>query len=787
MRRLFADRGVVLIVLVLVAVRASAQKTTLPPPVVPEGFGVNIHFTRAESAELDLLRDGGSKFVRMDFAWGGVERAKGVYTFENYDRLVADMSGRGIRCLFILDYGNRLYDGGVAPHSDEGRQAFANFAAAAAERYAGKGILWEIWNEPNHPNFWKPKPDPESYAKLVKATVPAIRAADPDAFVCGPASSEFAWEYQEALGKLGVFSLFDAVSVHPYRQGVPETAGADYLRLRALLHRYVPGRTIPILSGEWGYSTAWRNFDDETQADYLVRQRLVNLASGVPLSIWYDWRDDGLDPREAEHHFGTVFRDFRPKPSYVAGTVLADTLRGYEYVRRIPMPGENDWVLVFRKPRKPIRNEVGQPLDTAIAFWTTDAPRGIDLRFDQATLVTRDGGRREIQPHPYPSHNTITVPFSRSPQYLLLAPSAHARQYSAWGIASPAAVVAPDGTACVEVETMNPFPFPHRGRFDVVVDEQVVGSLNIFEHGNERVRHSIPVRYPRRDRATVPARVEFDGPTHAVSKLPGRVDLIVAEPLMFEVLPRASDVVPMLVRNPSGRPAKVRLVVSVASDDVETPAELDANPSETVVMVKLPPDTRDVPPTLKVLGETGTVIARSSSPDYGPLPLLVDIANHKVPLDGARDVAGAAKVSLVTVDSPPVPGLTKAIQLDYQFADGWKFLAWQPSNHLVGLTGKPKALSFWLHGDGSRNLLRLRFRDAGGQTFQPTHGPIDWTGWRWVSIPLTSEPGTSHWGGANDGLIQHPIRLENPIVIDNAKQRVDKPLRVLATGFTLRY
>ena len=49
------------------------------------------------------------------------------------------------------------------------------------------------------------------------------------------------------------------------------------------------------------------------------------------MSIWYDWHDDGRDPKEAEHHFGTVHNDlyrkgrepvYDPKPSYLAARAL---------------------------------------------------------------------------------------------------------------------------------------------------------------------------------------------------------------------------------------------------------------------------------------------------------------------------------------------------------------------------------------------------------------------------------------------------------------------------------
>lgn len=42
----------------------------------------------------------------------------------------------------------------------------------------------------------------------------------------------------------------------------------------------------------------------------------------VPLSIWYDWHDDGQDPKEKEHNFGTVTWDYQPKPAYLAAQTL---------------------------------------------------------------------------------------------------------------------------------------------------------------------------------------------------------------------------------------------------------------------------------------------------------------------------------------------------------------------------------------------------------------------------------------------------------------------------------
>src|SRR2546429_4317411 len=81
-------------------------------PVIPNGFGVNIHFTDPQPGEMKMLAESGVRWVRMDFKWELTESAKGRYDFAPYDRLMSALAPSGLRALFILDYGNPLYDDG---------------------------------------------------------------------------------------------------------------------------------------------------------------------------------------------------------------------------------------------------------------------------------------------------------------------------------------------------------------------------------------------------------------------------------------------------------------------------------------------------------------------------------------------------------------------------------------------------------------------------------------------------------------------------------------------------
>jgi hypothetical protein len=61
-----------------------------------------------------MLSHTGWNYIRTDLLWESIETKKGIYDFSAYDVLVADLVKRNIKALFILDYGNILYDGGLS-------------------------------------------------------------------------------------------------------------------------------------------------------------------------------------------------------------------------------------------------------------------------------------------------------------------------------------------------------------------------------------------------------------------------------------------------------------------------------------------------------------------------------------------------------------------------------------------------------------------------------------------------------------------------------------------------
>jgi hypothetical protein len=322
----------------------AAPAQPLPPLTPAEGIGVNFHTTEPGPGELAMIKADGFHWVREDLFWAATEKVKGRYDFSAYDRLLTMLDAQHLRVVFVLDYGNPLYadPGDKQPFvsrvgTEEFREAFAAWAAAAVSHFAGRGCIWEMWNEPNYKIFWAPAPDVSQYIALASAADAAIHRVAPAEPIMGPASSTIAFDFIERCCQAGLLNDWAAVSVHPYRKTDPATVIADYARLREIIAKYAPpGRTIPIVCSEWGYSTAWKGIDEAKQAAYLRGAFKVNIAAGIPLTIWYDWRDDGVNPTDPECHFGLVHRTYHPgrdpiydtKPAYAAAKAATAEIAG---------------------------------------------------------------------------------------------------------------------------------------------------------------------------------------------------------------------------------------------------------------------------------------------------------------------------------------------------------------------------------------------------------------------------------------------------------------------------
>lgn len=284
----------------------------------------------------------GVKWARCQTGWGRTEKERGVYDFAWLDRVVNRLLDLGIQPWFNLGYGNRLYTP-EAPHfsavgwapvfQPAALEAWKRYVAALGERFRGRVRHVEIWNEPNIPQYWQPSPPNASeYVRLVRETAPVLRRTMPDVTLIGGAVAGLGenFDYIDQMLEAGLGALVDRLSYHPYRAR-PEANYADEIRvLRGLLSHH--GAKLPLWQGENGAPSepngfgALRdlNWTEETQAKWLLRRLLTDLALEIDLTSYFLIVDlanyvaaKGLDGRT---NFKGVLRasDYRPKKSFYA-------------------------------------------------------------------------------------------------------------------------------------------------------------------------------------------------------------------------------------------------------------------------------------------------------------------------------------------------------------------------------------------------------------------------------------------------------------------------------------
>ncbi|MDR2117333.1 MAG: glycoside hydrolase family 5 protein [Planctomycetaceae bacterium] len=735
------------------------QKPELSSGIIPDGFGYNIHFIDAQTGEMEMLADAGATVIRTDFSWSGLERERGVYDFSGHDRLTASMEKQNIRPMYVLSYRNRLYDQGFSPYTPEGRAAFVRWVTAAVTHFKGRRILWEMYNEPNLKRFWTPKPDVEKFAQLALEVGQAIRSVAPNEIYVGPATSGIDFSFLESCFKAGLLEYWDAVTVHPYRPAIPETVLTDYARLRYLIDQYAPsGKFIPIIAGEWGYSSGWPTFDNDIQGKLLARQWLVNLAADIPVIIWYDWNDDGKNPFDPEDHFGIVHHDYRsgqipvydPKPAFHAAQTFFETFRGFRFNKRLETGNPHEYVFLFD------RDEDEQ---IKIAVWTTSPVTktitipSVSGKFQTISYLGKP------QPDLIAEQKGLTLSISDEPVYLTPVLTEE-QQKDFW-------------TKIARLESLPQY----------VYGSGVPLKNHEKNHEKDREQNAVTVKpfEPKRFLKQTPM---IYSATVYDQKIVQKTEVEAVMPISIGLpFPDQNDLV-VKVGNPGGDifDAKISIdnIDGLELTETVRPLTLKSGESETIIrfpMKSAPADKYRF--SVSLLTDTETTL-------IFPCRTMKRLDDFSL-----RDTESLKTVwSIRSEGDPRVISEQKAeiengvVKITYKSDEGWKSVKLALNRKFGKINGKPKSLGIQLLGDGSGNNVRLRFIDSKGQWFQFQGVTMADRMLYYFELPF-SGINSLHWGGANSGIVSFPIRLDS-IIIDGAFRMCDTRT-IFISAMTLIY
>lgn len=346
-----------------------------------------------------LLKKAGIRKVRDDLNWHCNETEKGkIVIRDNFIATTNKFIDEGFELNIILDYGNPLYDNNEPPYSEEGIAAYARYCAAVAEHYKGRVFRYEIWNEYNL-QFGDKIATPARYAKMLKAAYSAIKEIDPKITVTAGVTCGTQPEWIRGILKSGAYDYFDEISIHPYC-GMPDWAYPDENQgqTEENVQSYIDvisqfGEPKPVWISEMGWisGVAEGVVTREEQAAALTRLFVISETSSVINGLtFYDFRDDGPDYFDKEHHFGLVESEWSlvpnaAKESYAAISFLNCMLAGGNFESK----SVTDCIkqTVYRKNGGGCTN----------IFWSLDGAKKVILKLSGNTvLYDMYGNKKEL-------------------------------------------------------------------------------------------------------------------------------------------------------------------------------------------------------------------------------------------------------------------------------------------------------------------------------------------------------------------------------------------------------
>ena len=285
-------------------------------------------------ATLEKQADTGIGLIRQTFDRANIETAPGEYDFSRHDAWLEALANKRMKVLALV------FDTERRPPRDFA--AFGEFTAALVDRYGHEGSFWrehedlpklpirgwQVWNEPNLPQYWGGEPDAAEYARLLDATFRAIKQVDPDAEVVSagiPNSTHGVplVRYLEDLLAAGAARSFDTLAIHPYATDVGGVWSA-VTAARRTLRRH--GSQAPIWITEIGWATGGPQspFTVGSQGQAL---RLAKLFEELPS------KRDRLGIR------GVVYFNWKDAPQYAGGSDFWGLYSGLLTIDGMEKPG----------------------------------------------------------------------------------------------------------------------------------------------------------------------------------------------------------------------------------------------------------------------------------------------------------------------------------------------------------------------------------------------------------------------------------------------------------------
>lgn len=341
------------------------------PIAIPEAVGIQY----ANSLTVDDIK----RISEFGFKTIRIAMNPTHLNFDRYQTLVSAMWDQGITPMIILLSRSDL-------NTESGQKEFIQASEKLVEMFSSGDVIWDAWNEPTSPRFWSQGAKPRIFADYAVKLVGMIRSIAPQHQIIMPSIPRIDQSNINFLK--GIFDYrpellkqIDYLSVHVYGPANgrgpydPESKILSINQLRnTLTQRY--GRVPEIVISEFGWHTkGGGSVSNAMQGVYAPRLILNSVSNQIPMTIYYQWRDEASEINVSEPGIQTI--DYKPRPAYYGLKTLINELNGYHYVRNINRSGV--FILLF----------ANQKSNQKIAYWSNGTHRtSLRFRFNNSQVIT---------------------------------------------------------------------------------------------------------------------------------------------------------------------------------------------------------------------------------------------------------------------------------------------------------------------------------------------------------------------------------------------------------------
>ena len=280
---------------------AAPPASTLNIP--PEFFGMHYTTAKFQPWPLSPFKTLRSWDQYPSIAWNAINTSPGVYDWTLLDLFVNTGLANNADIVYVFgktpQWASQNPSGGgctsgngscYAPKTSD----WQTFVTAITNRYKGKIKYWEIWNEPNSPNFWSGTTP--QMVTMAQAAYPIIKAADPNNMVLSP-SPQGAPTWLDAYFAGGGKSYTDIIAWHAYLFGPPEEVIDFSNEARSIAAKHgLSSKEHWDTEHSWGIQNWPFGANEDQQAAWLGRFITLSASLGVKRTIWYLW--DGYSNQE---------------------------------------------------------------------------------------------------------------------------------------------------------------------------------------------------------------------------------------------------------------------------------------------------------------------------------------------------------------------------------------------------------------------------------------------------------------------------------------------------------